>query len=195
MKQLLIVAAALAVLAGCSSTPSDPYARRAYEEQERKEKMVERAIDKAPKWMTELPKSTGAVYSNGTATSPDFAMADEKAKVIAYGKVCMTADGRVDKESRVFRSDIGETSAENSEMAIRAVCRKVDVTGVEVVDIKRVAEGNRFRSYVLVALPMGDANILRKNKVDEEIRKGTAKRADEMFNKMDKQNEVNNPVN
>jgi hypothetical protein len=42
---------------------------------------------------------------------------------------------------------------------------------------------------------MGDANILRKSKVDEEIRKGSAKRADEMFNKMDKQNEVNGPVN
>jgi hypothetical protein len=119
----------------------------------------------------------------------------EKAKVIAYGKVCMTADGRVDKESRVFRADIGDTSSENSEMAIRSVCRKVDVTGVEVVDIKRISEGGRFRSYVLVALPMGDANILRKGKVDEEIRKGSAKRADEMFNKMDKQNEVNSPVN
>jgi aspartate 1-decarboxylase len=101
----------------------------------------------------------------------------------------------VDKESRVFRADIGDTSSENSEMAIRSVCRKVDVTGVEVVDIKRISEGGRFRSYVLVALPMGDANILRKGKVDEEIRKGSSKRADEMFNKMDKQNEVNSPVN
>lgn len=188
MKRILLVGAVLAVLAGCSSAPSDPYARRAYEEQERKEKMVERAIDKAPKWMTELPKSTGAVYSNGTATSPDFAMADEKAKVIAYGKICMSAGGEVDKQSRVFRSDVGETSAENSEMAIRAMCRRVDVTGVEVVDIKRVSEGSRFRSYVLVALPMGDANVLRRAKVDEEIRKGTAGRAREAFTEMDKQN-------
>jgi hypothetical protein len=136
--------------------------------------------------MTELPTSTAAVYSSGTATSPDFAMADEKAKVIAFGKVCMAAGGEVDKQSRVFRQDVGETSAENSEMAIRSMCRKVDITGVEVKEIKRISEGSRFRSYVLVALPMGEANVLRREKVDEAVRKTTAGRAREAFQEMDK---------
>ena len=185
MKRILIASAVLAVLAGCSST-SDPYQKRADAEQEKREKYAERAIDKAPKWMTELPTSTAAVYSSGTATSPDFAMADEKAKVIAFGKVCMAAGGEVDKQSRVFRQDVGETSAENSEMAIRSMCRKVDITGVEVKEIKRISEGSRFRSYVLVALPMGEANVLRREKVDEAVRKTTAGRAREAFQEMDK---------
>ena len=93
----------------------------------------------------------------------------------------------MDKQSRVFRQDVGETSAENSEMAIRAMCRKVDVTGSEVVEVKRVSEGTRFRSYVLVALPMGEANVLRREKVDEKIRQGTAGRATEAFRELDKQ--------
>jgi hypothetical protein len=187
MKRFIFLALVASLLAACSSAPSNPYEKRAYEEQERKEKLVERAIDKAPNWMTKLPESKGAVYANGTATSPDFAMADEKAKVIAFGKVCMAAGGEVDKQSRVFRSDIGETSAENSEMAIRAMCRKVDVTGAEIVEIKRVSEGSRFRSYVLVALPMGEANILRREKVDEKIRAGTVRRSTEAFKEMDAQ--------
>jgi hypothetical protein len=136
--------------------------------------------------MTKLPESKSAVYASATATSPDFAMADEKAKVIAFGKICMAAGGEVDKQSRVFRQDVGETSSENSEMAIRAMCRKVDVTGAELVEVKRVSEGSRFRSYVLVALPMGEANVLRREKVDEAVRKTTAGRAREAFEEMDK---------
>jgi hypothetical protein len=186
MKRILLATAVLGVLVGCGST-SDPYQRRAEAERERQEKYTERAIDKAPKWMEKLPESKSAVYANGTATSPDFAMADEKAKVIAFGKVCMAAGGEVDKQSRVFRQDVGDTSAENSEMAIRAMCRKVDVTGAEIVEIKRQAEGTRIRSYVLVALPMGDANVLRREKVDEKIRQGTAGRATEAFRELDKQ--------
>jgi hypothetical protein len=185
MKQLMIASAILAVLAGCSTT-SDPYQKRADAEQEKREKYAERAIDKAPNWMTKLPESKSAVYASATATSPDFAMADEKAKVIAFGKICMAAGGEVDKQSRVFRQDVGETSAENSEMAIRAMCRKVDVTGAELVEVKRVSEGSRFRSYVLVALPMGEANVLRRDKVDEAVRKATAGRAREAFQEMDK---------
>jgi len=185
MKRILIASVILAVLAGCSST-SDPYQKRADAEQEKREKYAERAIDKAPNWMTKLPESKSAVYANGTATSPDFAMADEKAKVIAFGKICMAAGGEVDKQSRVFRQDVGETSNENSEMAVRAMCRKVDVTGAELVEVKRVSEGSRFRSYVLLALPMGEANVLRREKVDEVVRKTTAGRAREAFQEMDK---------
>ena len=185
MKRILIASAILAVLAGCSST-SDPYQKRADAEQEKREKYAERAIDKAPNWMTKLPESKSAVYASATATSPDFAMADEKAKVIAFGKICMAAGGEVDKQSRVFRQDVGETSAENSEMAIRAMCRKVDVTGAELVEVKRVSEGSRFRSYVLVALPMGEANILRREKVDEAVRKTTVGRSREAFQELDK---------
>jgi hypothetical protein len=185
MKRILIASVILAGLAGCSST-SDPYQKRADAEQEKREKYAERAIDKAPNWMTKLPESKSAVYANGTATSPDFAMADEKAKVIAFGKICMAAGGEVDKQSRVFRQDVGETSNENSEMAVRAMCRKVDVTGAELVEVKRVSEGSRFRSYVLLALPMGEANVLRREKVDEVVRKTTAGRAREAFQEMDK---------
>ena len=111
MKRLLLATAVVGILAGCSST-SDPYQKRADAERERQEKYAERAIDKAPKWMEKLPESKSAVYASATATSPDFAMADEKAKVIAFGKICMAAGGEVDKQSRVFRQDIGETSAE-----------------------------------------------------------------------------------
>lgn len=186
MKKLLILVAVATVMAGCSST--DPYTKRADAERERQEKYADRALSKAPKWMTEVPKSTSAVYANGTAVSGDFAFADEKAKSIAFGTICMAAAGTVDKSSRVFRTDVGTTSTESSEMAIRSMCRGVDVTGAEVVEIARVTEGSRFRSYVLVALPMGEANLLKKAKLEEAIQRATATRATQAFQEMDLRN-------
>jgi aspartate 1-decarboxylase len=58
------------------------------------------------------------------------------------------------------------------------MCPDVDITGVETVDIKHVAEGNRIRAYVLVALPIGQSNVLRSTKTAE-------KRAPEAFKELD----------
>jgi hypothetical protein len=183
MKNIFVLIPVVAALTACGTT--DVYQKRAEEARERQEKYVERSIDKAPKWMTELPKSTGAVYANGTAVSGDFSMADEKAKITALGKICITAGGEVDMQSRVFRNDIGDTSNENSEMAVRGMCRRVDVTGAEIVEIKRVAEGPRYRTYVLMALPLGEANQLKRDKVNQKISQQTATRSTEAFKELD----------
>jgi len=183
MKKALVLLPIVAALTACGTT--DVYQKRADEARERQEKYVERSIDKAPKWMTELPKSTSAVYANGTSVSGDFSMADEKAKVMALGKICMSAGGEVDAQSRVFRNDVASSSNENSEMAIRSLCRKVDVTGAEVVEIKRVPEGTRYRTYILMSLPFGEANQLKRTKVNDELNAKTANRSVEAFKELD----------
>ena len=62
---------------------------------------MERALDQAPKWMRELPKSTSAVYQNGTAVSQDMGMSANKAKTMAFGKICMAAGGQVNQQSKI----------------------------------------------------------------------------------------------
>lgn len=184
MRTLLILSV-VAVLSACSSAPKDMYERRAYEEQQRREAAVERALDKAPKWMTELPQSNSAVFANGTAVSGDFSMADTKAKLVAYGKICMAAGGRVSQQSKIFIQDSGDTSVETSEMAIRGICPGVDMTGVEVREIKRIGENGRYRTYVLVALPTGDANQLQKRKDQIRLQERAVIRGKEAFKEMD----------
>jgi hypothetical protein len=185
MRKLLILLPVVALVAACSSAPKETYDRRAHEIEQKREQYAERAIDKAPKWMTELPKSNAAVYANGTAVSGDFSMADEKAKTIAFGKICMAAGGEVDKNSRMFRADVGEQSVENSSIAIRSMCRTVDVTGAEVVEVKRLAEGSRFRSYVLVALPTGTANPMQQRRDQNQARRTAQAQSDAAFREMD----------
>jgi hypothetical protein len=186
MKKTLILIPLVASLAACGTFSSkDPYERRADEVREQREKLVERSLDKAPKWMTELPQSTGAVYAAGTAVSGDFSMADDKAKTIALGKICIAAGGTVDKQSKVFIMDTQNGSTEASEMAIRSMCQNVDVTGAVVHDIKRMSEGGRYRTYILVALPVGEANQLRQQKVNEQLARTSEARSREAFRELD----------
>jgi hypothetical protein len=186
MKQVLFAAAVAAVLAGCAGGSNERFDRKAEAERERMTSLNERAVSEAPKWMSKLPESKEAVYANGTATSPDMSMAADKAKLVAYGKVCMAAGGTVDQRNTMFRTDSNDASVEKSELAIRGMCRSVDISGVEVTEVKTIAEGNRFRTYVLVALPTGDANAIQKRKDQIRAQDQALKRSDQVFQEMDK---------
>ena len=186
MKQVLLVAAVAAVLAGCASTSNDRYERRVDSERERQTALNERAVSEAPKWMAKLPESKDAVYANGTATSPDMSMSADKAKLVAMGKICMAAGGTVDQRNTMFRTDTETSSVEKSELAIRGMCRSVDISGAEIAEVKTIAEGNRFRTYVLVALPTGEANAVQKRKDQIRLQGQALKRSDQVFQEMDK---------
>ena len=188
MKNFILLSI-ISTLAACSSAPKEAYERRSYEENKRQERYVERAIDQAPKWMTELPKSNSAVYQNGTAVSPDMSMSVNKAKTMAFGKICMSAGGRVNQQSKVYRTDSENTSTEFSELAIKSFCPNVDITGVEVTDTKVIAEGGRFRTYVLLALPTGNANPMARERDAKEQRKSAETRSREAFKELDKNEE------
>jgi aspartate 1-decarboxylase len=67
------------------------------------------------------------------------------------------------------------------------VCRAVDISGVEIVEVKTIAEGNRFRTFVLVALPTGDANAIQKRKDQVRAEENARIRGEQVFREMDKQ--------
>ena len=188
MKKLILLAPIVVILAACSSSPKDPYERRAYEDEQRKEKAAEQAIDKAPKWMTNLPVSKSAVYQNGTAVSPDYSMAVTKAKTVAFGKICMSAGGRVNQQSKIYRTDSENASTEFSELAIKTYCPGVDISGVEVAaeGIKVIPENGRFRAYVLIALPIGEANGIQKVTDARNQRRLAETRSRESFKEMER---------
>jgi hypothetical protein len=195
MKKVFVILP-LVVLTACSSTktpvsnapvlPSETYDNRVAVSQIDREAQVNKSISQAPEWMTRLPVSNNAVYANGSSVSTDMSMADYKAKLFAYGKICMAAGGKVSQQAKVFMQDSSEASAEISELAIKSMCPSVDITGIEIKDVKRVGEGGRFRTYVLVALPTGDANALQKRKDQLKLKDRADQRSTEVFTEMDR---------
>lgn len=188
MKKLILLAPIVVILAACSSSPKDPYERRVYHDEQRREKAAEQAIDRAPKWMTDLPVSKSAVYQNGTAVSPDYSMAVSKAKTVAFGKICMSAGGRVNQQSKIYQTDSENASTEFSELAIKTYCPGVDISGVEVAaeGIKVIPENGRFRAYVLIALPIGEANGIQKVTDARNQRRLAETRSRESFKEMER---------
>ena len=183
MKKALLLLPIVALLAACGTT--DPYGKRAEQERARQEKYVERTIDKMPDWMIKVPTSSSAIYSAGTSSSGDLSMALHKAKSDAYAKICMSAGGTASQRTKIYKADSATTSSELSEMVIRTQCKEVDITGVETADKKIISEGNRYRAYVLIVLPTGDANILKRAKEQQKLNEDTAKRAPEAFKELD----------
>jgi hypothetical protein len=181
MKKLLLILPLVAALTACGTTSSDRFDRRVEREQDRRDKAAVRAIKKSPDWMTELPRSNNAVYANGTAVSSDMGMAANKAKLMAYGKICMASGGRVNQNSRIFLMDSENATAEQSELAIQSMCPNVDISGVETVDTQTIAENGRFRSYVLVALPTGGANQIQGDRDRRANQARMTERAGQVF--------------
>ena len=184
MKKFLTLVPIIALLAACGTT-RDAYERRADDIRERQEKAVKTTLDEAPKWMFEVPISNSAVYASGTSASNDFSMALHKAKADAYGKICMTAGGTASQKTKIYKVDSVNSSAETSEMALRMRCKEVDLTGVEVKEKKIIAEQTRFRAYVLVALPTGDANVLKRAKENAKLQEHVVSRAAEADKELD----------
>lgn len=197
MKKVLAIVPLIALVA-CSSTkpasigqvpvvlPTEQYDNRAAVIQINREAQINQSISQAPAWMSKLPESNSAVYASGSAVSSDMSMADYKAKLFAFGKICMAAGGKVSQQAKVFMQDTSEASTEISELAIKSMCPAVDITGTEIKEVKRIAEGGRFRSYVLLALPTGDANALQTRKDKLKLRDRAEQRSGEAFKEMDK---------
>jgi hypothetical protein len=183
MKKLALVVAVAGLLSACGSTgfKADNYSERAQTLAAQQTRAVQNNLDQMPAWMTQTPKSNNAVYATGTAKHPDLEMSGMVAKTLAYAKICTSAGGTVRSQQKVFGNDSGVTT----ELAIRSMCKDVDITGVETVDIKRVAEGTTYRTYVLVALPIGDANLLRTTKVQESQAQELKQRAPDAFKELD----------
>lgn len=173
MKKLAIVVAVAGLLSACGTSGTN-YSNQFSNQNTLQSAQMSNAISQAPEWMSKLPKAPGFIFENGTATSTDFGFADIKAKTMAYTKICTAAGGKVRSQVKMYKADNGDVGTEQSEMAVRSMCPDVDISGVETVEMKHVADGNRIRTYVLVALP-----------TTGRMNKDTKASAKEAFNELD----------
>lgn len=164
MRTIAVSGAVGLILSACGTNPVQQAQNQQQDDYRQQARVAKQAISEAPDWMYKLPKESGVIYENGTAISSDFSMADLKAKTMAYVKICTGAGGKVRSQMKMYRADNDASSVENSELTVRSLCPDVDITGVETVEMKHVAEGNRIRTYVLVALPLGSKNVAKSAK-------------------------------
>lgn len=175
-------------LGACSTT--DVYQDRADKQREIEREAVESTLVNMPDWMTNVPESESAIFQTGSAASGNLSMSRAKARNMAYGQICVAAGGTVSQQNQTFISDSGNSTMENSELAIRSMCTSTDITGTEIADEVVVQENSRYRTYVLVALPVGDANVLLEKKRDHETQQKALERSTDVFEEIDSREEA-----
>jgi hypothetical protein len=183
MKRVILAGAVLAVLAGCSTT--DKYEKRAEVDRERREKTADRVIDGAPDWFSKPPTSKDAIYAVGDSYGGTLSGAISNARANAFESICQAAGGTVRSQTKVYRQDTESGSTGMTTTAIRNMCPDVDVTGADIDKQKIIRVGDRYHAYVLVGLPMGEANVLARTKQRERLQRQTAGASERAFRELD----------
>ena len=169
-KQLIAALAAAGLVTACSGPQT--ITQKVFEE---KEKIVKEQIDETPKWMIELPKDEEVYYSAGTAQSSDLQMSIDMATINAKRTLADRIAGELSSQIKAYVAESGELGhtdvvSLDVEKVTKNVIANVNVAGYVPEEVKIVPVGTSYRTYVLLAYPIGEANRvlvdqLRKNTV------------------------------
>jgi hypothetical protein len=136
-----------------------------------------RQVVSAPNWFVQLPADTAdMMFAAGTATSVDEQMAYSKARMFAEQKLVETMTARVSSLTKSYRADSGDTLNERFEQTIQKTANG-ELIGAQRVDSRATHDGRMYKVYVLIRYPLGENNILRKERDQVQARKESELRA------------------
>ena len=120
-----------------------------------------RSVVQAPAWFVRLPEDTvDMVFAVGTAVSTDEQMAFDKARMAAERKLVEQMYARISTQTNSFRADRGAAMIENFEQVTRKNARG-ELSGAQRVDSQVTHDGRQYKVYVLLRLPVGEANAMQ----------------------------------
>ena len=119
------------------------------------------------------PTSETAIYSVGTAVSPDLQLTVDIAVLNAKTTLADRINGRVRSQTKTFIAKIGSEETDTSvlsevEKATKNIIADVDVIGYKVSESSVVANGTQYRAYVLLEYSDKEANKIIMNRLSKD---------------------------
>lgn len=146
-----------------------------------------------PVWFLQTPQQEGYLFGTGTGRSRDLGMAKEKALSEAQGKIAEAVDGKVTKQTKVFKTEAGSNVIENSSTVTKKTAINVNFTGTEVREVAvRLEPGGFYRTFVLVALPLGENNQVLKQQLDAVLTSEIIKSESDQMRELERSEGVQN---
>lgn len=164
LARLLLAAVLTAGLTGCGSSGQ--------------------ALDEMPDWATDKPDSEQFIYGTGTGTSSNLQSALDKADLRAQADIASTLEDQVEELRRGFREDVNGNESEQFTQALEQVTSQV-LRGVTSEETKVIEDGDGYRSYALVKMPIGEAYKKLLNQLDQGA--STRLRKSEAFEQLKKE--------
>ena len=168
------VVGAVLALGACSANPDATKLMNTASIEYKQEK-VEAAVSTVPDWFTKLPTDEKAIYSVGTAQSPDMQLSVDMATLNAKYTLADRINGKLDAMMKTFTSKIGTDDIDSSvlqeiEKVSKNVIASVDVAGYNPKEIEVYPSGTQYRAFVLLEYSDAEArkiiiNRLRKDQM------------------------------
>ena len=167
---------ALALLACSSPKPGTPEFVQKKEEEQQKaaEKTVERSLAATPAWYAKNPVDANSLYAKATEVSTNRQMAVDKAMHLARKELAQQISARVSAKIRDFATESGRANDDDFQMEWERVGQSValdaNLAGYVREHDDVVAEGSKYRAFVMLRYPVGESNKV----VAEQVKKSAA---------------------
>jgi hypothetical protein len=130
-----------------------------------------------PAWFVKMPSDTpDMIFASATASSSDMQMALDKARLQAERKLVEMHGAKINSLTKSNRTDSGDTMVESTSVTVQKNANG-ELIGAQRVDSQVTFDGQKYRAFVLLRLPLAENNILRKEKVNVQTRKEAELRA------------------
>ena len=136
-----------------------------------KTEKVKAAAAVIPKWYKKLPKKDNAIYSVGSASSPDLQLSVDVATLNAKYTLADRINCKLDGMMKTFMTrlgtdeDISATTMSEVEKVVKNVIASVDVAGYNPKEIEVYPSGTQFRAFVLLEYSDTEARKVIMNRM------------------------------
>jgi hypothetical protein len=145
-----------------------------------------RTVPNAPEWFVRLPDDTAdMVFAAGTATSTDEQMAYDKARMAAERKLIEQMGAKISSLTKSYRNDTGSALQERFEQVVRKQAAG-ELIGAQRVDSQVTHDGQAYKVYILLRLPLGANNTLRTEKTNAQGQREVELRANRAQQELDR---------
>ncbi len=195
IKNVIMVGAMGAFLGACANTGNidsaskpTPFAvKKAYEHTA---KVVQEQVEQVPDWFTKMPNNKEAIYSVGTALSPELQLSKDIAILSAKTILADRINGRLNSVTKSFMTKVGSSDLDASVIneistATKNIVADVDVAGYSVKESKIVSNGMQYRVYVLLEYSDEEAQKILLNRLKKDKMLMSKIKANEAFKELD----------
>lgn len=178
LSRILCAMVSIAVIVGCGGGKTTNLAPSSNKE----------TVENIPDWYLNPPSDPSYLFSGASATSRDVQMASNKAKTAARVDLAQQLETKMNNLTKNFQEEVGE--GDDSELLQQFTSATKSVTsqtlnGSRLDQQQILPERGIYRAYVLMSIPIGDANRQLMQKIQENKNLYTRFRATEAFTELD----------
>lgn len=143
-----------------------------------------------PEWYMNVPSDPNILFAAKTATSRDKQLAVDKAVQDARAEIAKQLEVKIQGLEKRFQEEtgVGEDSQllDQFTKANKSIVNQ-SLVGSKIEKQKTVKDGNTYRSYVLVNLPLGAAKEALVQQIKKNEQMYTKVRASQTFDELNKE--------